>query len=296
MLAALNSKLYARFISMVFCLITAPVFHQVQAQSPRPLPTLERNNDATPEARALAKAKDVERVARLLDQRLKETEKELADLRNEHAQSLKEVASLKTKVASLERNQTRYSRPTSLSSSDRFAPSSKVGDTSDTGNFRSSEVFSRGSGGRPALPAGAPQTTLGSAPAHASSDEPRALFNAAKRNIAISRFDEAERGFSEYLAKYGDTSLAPEAQYWLGHSLFVQEAYEEASAAYAKLVQDHRTSQFAPRAMVKLAESLRMRKDKTRACALLNSFESTFPDAPITVKTEAAEEMAASDC
>jgi len=85
-----------------------------------------------------------------------------------------------------------------------------------------------GSGSAPtssALPAGAPSADT--------------LYSNGLRDITSGKYDLANSEFQDYLKYYGDTDLASNAQFYLGEISYKQKKYDEAVAAYEKVLTNY---------------------------------------------------------
>ena len=63
--------------------------------------------------------------------------------------------------------------------------------------------------------------------------------------------------------------MAPEAQYWLGESLFQQQQYRDAAEAFLAVSTKYETTAQAPDALLRLGQSLAALGEKEAACASL---------------------------
>jgi tol-pal system protein YbgF len=65
-------------------------------------------------------------------------------------------------------------------------------------------------------------------------------------------FVGAERAFTEFLAAFPTSPLAPNAQYWLGETYYVRNLFQEALPAFQRVIDEYPTSQKVPDALLKL--------------------------------------------
>jgi len=109
------------------------------------------------------------------------------------------------------------------------------------------------------------------------------LFQDGKARLLRFDYEGAERSFEAFLERYPANSQAGEAQYWLGEVLYQQKSYAESGAAYSDMIRNFPSDSRAPDALVKLGRSLRLMGDTGRACAVLDTLSSRYPDAsPVT--------------
>ncbi|MEO1475491.1 MAG: tol-pal system protein YbgF [Pseudomonadota bacterium] len=110
------------------------------------------------------------------------------------------------------------------------------------------------------------------------------LFADAKARLLRFDYAGAERSFRAFLENFGDDDQAGEAQYWLGEVLYQQGNYNESGAAYRDMIQKFPDDARAPDALVKLGRSLRLVGQSDRACQILDTLGSRYPDAsPVTM-------------
>jgi tol-pal system protein YbgF len=90
-------------------------------------------------------------------------------------------------------------------------------------------------------PAPATGTASPTAAASPSSPPPSAdtLYSNGLRDITSGKYDLARSEFQEYLKFYGDTDLASNAQFYLGEIAYKQKQYQDAVAAYDKVLSNY---------------------------------------------------------
>lgn len=103
-------------------------------------------------------------------------------------------------------------------------------------------------------------------------------YAAAKQLLLDGQYVDASNALRDYVTRYGDTAAnAPEARYWLGETLYVQDAYAEAAGAYIGALRGWPATPWAPDAVVKLSFSLIALKKPADACSTLDEFARRFP-------------------
>lgn len=100
----------------------------------------------------------------------------------------------------------------------------------------------------PVLPAAA-----GAAPVDAVS-ESRA-YEAALRQFREGKYEDAIAGFKGFLKAYPGSTLAANAQYWVGYAYYAQKDYKAALAHQQKLVAAYPASPKVPDALLNIATS-----------------------------------------
>ena len=94
----------------------------------------------------------------------------------------------------------------------------------------------------------------------------------------------AEQAFRDFLRKYPNDRLVPDAQYWLGESLFQRQRYRDAAEAFLEVSTKYERSAKAPDALLRLGQSLAALNQKEVACATLAEVGRKYPRASASVK------------
>ncbi len=81
---------------------------------------------------------------------------------------------------------------------------------------------------------------------------PTSAYNLAYNDYLNGRYDLAVTGFQRFLHDFPSTSLAPNAQYWLGESHYSLKDQARAMQAFEKVVTDHPQSEKVAAALYKL--------------------------------------------
>ena len=106
----------------------------------------------------------------------------------------------------------------------------------------------------------------------------------------------AEQAFRDFLRKYPDERLVPDAQYWLGESLFQRQRYREAAESFLAVSTKYEHSGKAPNALLRLGQSLAAMHQKEAACATLAEVGRKYPRASASVKRGVAQEQKRAHC
>ena len=106
----------------------------------------------------------------------------------------------------------------------------------------------------------------------------------------------AEQSFRDYLKKYPNERLVPEAQYWLGESLFQQQRYRDAAESFLGVSTKFERSAKAPDALLRLGQSLAAMSQKEAACATLAEVGRKYPRASANVKRGVEQEQKRAHC
>ena len=106
----------------------------------------------------------------------------------------------------------------------------------------------------------------------------------------------AEQALRDFLRKYPDEKLVPDAQYWLGESLFQRQRYRDAAESFLAVSTKYERSGKAPDALLRLGQSLAALNQKEAACATLAEVGRKFPRASATVKRGVTQEQKRAHC
>jgi tol-pal system protein YbgF len=142
----------------------------------------------------------------------------------------------------------------------------------------------------PAAPAGAQLATL---PPSAS---PQDEYDMAYGYVLHKDYSLAEQSFRDYLRKYPNERLVPEAQYWLGESQFQQQRYRDAAESFLSVSTKFERAGKAPDALLRLGQSLAAMNQKEAACATLAEVGRKYPRASAGVKRGVEQEQKRAHC
>ena len=143
---------------------------------------------------------------------------------------------------------------------------------------------------RNVAPAGQQLATL---PPSAS---PKDEYDMAYGYVLHKDYSLAEQSFRDFLKKYPNEQLVPDANYWLGESLFQQQRYRDAAESFLNVSTRYERSGKAPDALLRLGQSLAAMNQKEAACATLAEVERKFPRASSGVKRGVAQEQKRAHC
>ena len=143
---------------------------------------------------------------------------------------------------------------------------------------------------RNVAPAGQQLATL---PPSAS---PKDEYDMAYGYVLHKDYSLAEQAFRDFLKKYPNEQLVPDANYWLGESLFQQQRYRDAAESFLNVSTKYEHSGKAPDALLRLGQSLAAMNQKEAACATLAEVGRKFPRASAGVKRGVAQEQKRAHC
>jgi tol-pal system protein YbgF len=107
-----------------------------------------------------------------------------------------------------------------------------------------------------------------------------AAYQAAFGLLKNSQFDQAIAAFQQFLATYPDSSLADNAQYWLGEAYYVNKSFPEALAAFQRVASKYPQSRKVPDALLKVGYCYYELKQWQEAHDTLAQVVTSYPDTP----------------
>jgi len=144
----------------------------------------------------------------------------------------------------------------------------------------------------PRAPA-APGTQVATLP---PSDSPKDNFDLAYGYIQHKDYALAEEGFRAFLRKFPGDRLAPDAEYWLGESMFERQRYRDAAEAFLDVSTNYEASPRGPDALLRLGQSLAALGEKDAACASFGEVLRKYPRAALGVKQGVDREQKRAGC
>ena len=149
------------------------------------------------------------------------------------------------------------------------------------------------------------QNSLASQPSDGSGDaietvalapeSPESLYERSNESLLRRQFGDAESGFSTFLSKYPDHSLAGSAQYWLGETFYAQRDYKRAAQSFLQGYKKYPKSRRAPESLLKLGISLKQLGQSDQACAAYAAVNAEYPKA-VDARKRAQAEARRADC
>jgi tol-pal system protein YbgF len=134
-------------------------------------------------------------------------------------------------------------------------------------------------GAAAAAAAGAPAAAAAGA-GSADSGEDKAAYQAAFNLLKDGQYDRAIVAFQKFLVAYPDSSLADNAQYWLGEAYYVNKSYPEAEAAFQRVVDKYPQSRKLGDALLKIGFCRYELKQWQSAREVLGQVVARFTDTP----------------
>jgi len=125
---------------------------------------------------------------------------------------------------------------------------------------------------------------------------PKDEYDMAYGYVLHKDYALAEQSFRDFLRKYPTERLVPDAQYWLGESLFQRQRYRDAAESFLAVSTKYEKSGKAPDSLLRLGQSLAALNQKEAACATLAEVGRKFPKASATVKRGVEQEQKRAHC
>lgn len=135
---------------------------------------------------------------------------------------------------------------------------------------------------QPVPPAGVPLAPV--------TDDPETEYQTAYGYLLQQDYGAALTAFREFIARYPNTPLTGNAQYWIGETHYVRGAYKKAAVAFLKGYEKYGDGNKGPDSLLKLALSLGKLSQTSAACSSLNELHARFPNAPQGVLARATAE------
>ena len=119
---------------------------------------------------------------------------------------------------------------------------------------------------------------------------PQEAYDFAYGHVLQQDYAGAEVAFKDYIARFPQTPLASNAQYWLGQSFYARGQYKPAADAFLSGYKNFRTGLKAPDSLLKVGMSLARLGQKDTACSAFNALDTEFPNASAQIKRLAQSE------
>lgn len=141
-----------------------------------------------------------------------------------------------------------------------------------------------GDGSLPPPPPRNPNATGARVTTLPPTSSPRDEFDLAYGYILRKDYALAEQGFRTFLQKHPSDRLAPDAQYWLGESMFQRQNWRDAADAFLSMSKKYKSNPKAAEALLQLGQSLAALREKELACATFGEVARKYPRASTTIK------------
>ena len=109
-------------------------------------------------------------------------------------------------------------------------------------------------------------------------------------------YAQAEIGLTDFLTRFPDHTLAPNAKYWLGETYYVRKDYPQAIRVFADAYKQAPKGPKGPDNLLKLGLSLAGAGNTKDACIALNQLQTEYGGTANPVIDRAGKEMAMIGC
>jgi tol-pal system protein YbgF len=117
----------------------------------------------------------------------------------------------------------------------------------------------------------------GSAEGSGPSSVEQAVYNQAFDALKAGSYSTAITGFKDFLGTYPQSTLADNAQYWLGEAYYVNRDFDSAAGAFRTVLKKWPDSRKAPDALLKLGYTQAEQKQYPAARATLTEVTKKYP-------------------
>jgi tol-pal system protein YbgF len=128
--------------------------------------------------------------------------------------------------------------------------------------------------------AGAGSAGSGDAGSAGSGPDDKDAYQSAFTLLKESQYDRAIAAFQKFLVSFPDSSLADNAQYWLGEAYYVNKSFPEALAAFQRVIDKYPQSRKRPDALLKIGYCQYELKQWDLANRTLTQVATQFRDTP----------------
>ena len=127
-----------------------------------------------------------------------------------------------------------------------------------------------------------PPPAAGPPPASSTSesDEADRLYKRALQEYQQNNHEVAIVLFKQYLRQYPKASLAGNAQYWIGESLYAQKQFEAAIVAFDEVIRKYPEDNKVPASLLKQGYAFAELKDVRNARFFLQQVQQKYPNSP----------------
>jgi len=115
-------------------------------------------------------------------------------------------------------------------------------------------------------------------PGASASSVEQSVYSQAFSALKAGSYSIAITGFKDFLTTYPQSTLAENAQYWLGEAYYVTRSYDDAGTAFRTVLQKYPASRKTPDAMLKLGFTQYEQKRYADSRKTLEDVAQKFPD------------------
>lgn len=110
-----------------------------------------------------------------------------------------------------------------------------------------------------------------------SADTEQSAYDAAYAFVRNNQLAEADKAFLSFIKKYPESSLVPNAYYWLGQIAYSEKKYEQAKEYFLNVTK-YKTSQKRADSIYKLGQITEQQKDNAKAKKYYQLVIKSYPN------------------
>ncbi len=126
--------------------------------------------------------------------------------------------------------------------------------------------------------------------------DPQSAYDQAYGYILSGDYRTAEMSLKQFLADHPRSTLAGNAQFWLGESYFARDQFREAADAFLSTYRDYPKAPKAAESLLKLGLSLEGLGERDAACATYGELSKKYPSAPAALIERARAQRSKAGC
>lgn len=126
----------------------------------------------------------------------------------------------------------------------------------------------------------APSPTSGGADQASANPDDAPRYQAAFNLLKDGKYDKAIDAFQKFLSDFPASSLADNAQYWLGEAYYVNRDFPDAESAFQRVVEKFPQSRKLPDALLKIGYCRYELKEWDSAKTVLTQVVTQYADSP----------------
>ena len=126
--------------------------------------------------------------------------------------------------------------------------------------------------------------------------DPATDYDRAYGFVLQGDYPQAEQAFRQFVQSYGQSDLAPNAQYWIGESLYQQGQFRDSIEVFLDAYSQYPNSQKAPDMLLKTGMALHQINERDAACATYEELLNKFPNASSGVRQKVNAELQSAKC
>ena len=128
--------------------------------------------------------------------------------------------------------------------------------------------------------AAGPSASSGGAEQSSANPDDAPRYQAAFNLLKDGKYDKAIEDFQKFLSDFPASSLADNAQYWLGEAYYVNRNYPDAESAFQRVVEKYPQSRKLPDALLKIGYCRYELKEWDSARTVLTQVVTQYADSP----------------